>query len=117
MLDAKIQTLIHFDMLDYRLNRRGRKVYGPQNKLLVHIPSGIGVDIFSTDEACWWVALVIRTGPKESNIAIATAAKRKGWRLRAYGDGFDTPEGHIHCSSEGEVFEAVGLPYQPPERR
>ena len=110
-LDAKIQTMIHFYMLGYRLNKLGSKVYGPKNKLLVHLPSGIGLDIFSTDAQCWWVALVIRTGPKESNVAIAMAAQRKGWRLKAYGDGFDTTTGHLTCHSEREVFEAVGLPY------
>ncbi len=122
MLDAKIQTMIYFDMLGYRLNKLGRKVYGPKNKLLVHVPSGIGVDIFSTDEQCWWMALVIRTGPRESNITIAKAARAQGWRLKAYGDGFDTSDLlkniPVHCHSEREVFEVVGLPYPEPwERR
>ena len=31
MLDAKIQTLIHFDMLGYRVNKLGSKVYGDKN--------------------------------------------------------------------------------------
>ncbi len=117
MLDAKIQTMIYFDMLGYRLNKLGRKVYGPKNKLLVH-PSGIGVDIFSTDELCWPVALVVRTGGKITNQRIATAALRKGYRFHAYGLGFSTPSGEIVCQSEREVFEAVGLRYlEPGERR
>ena len=84
---------------------------------MVHLPSGIGVDIFSTDEKCWPVALVVRTGGKETNKRIAMAALKRGWRFRAYGDGFDTPDGHIRCFSERGVFEAVGLPYLPPEQR
>jgi len=117
MLDAKIKTMIYFDMLGYRLNKLGSKVYGPKNKLLVHLPSGIGVDVFSTTPECWPVALAIRTGPKESNRAIAIAAQRKGWRLRAYGSGFDTPDGVICCLSERAVFELVGLRYLEPEER
>ena len=118
MLDAKIQTLIHFGMLSYRLNKLGRKVYGPKNKLLVHIPSGFGVDIFSTDEQCWPVSLVVRTGGKTTNQQIATRALQRGMKLRAYGDGFDTPDGHFQCKSEQEVFQAVGLRYlEPWERR
>ena len=117
MLDAKIQTLIHFDMLGYRLNKLGSKVYGAKNKLLVHLPSGIGVDVFSTDERCWPVALVVRTGGKTTNQRISMAALRKGWRFRAYGDGFDTPDGHIPCSSERGVFELVGLSYLEPWER
>lgn len=118
LLDQKLKWLIGTRVLEYRPNKKGSIVYGPKNKLLRHVDSGIGIDIFSTDERCWPVALVVRTGPKESNIAIATAAQRRGWRLEAYGAGFDTPEGLIRCKSERDVFELVGLPYKKPwERR
>lgn len=117
MLDAKIKTLIHFDMLGYRLNKLGSKVYGPKNKLLVHLPSGIGVDIFSTTEDEWPVSLVVRTGGKSTNQEIATRALERGMKFRAYGDGFDTPDGHLPCRSEQEVFQAVGLRYLAPEER
>jgi len=117
LLDQKLKWLIGTHVLEYRPNKKGSIVYGPQNKLLSHADSGIGVDIFSTDEQCWAVALVVRTGPKESNIAIATAAQKRGWRLRAYGPGFDTPEGLIRCHSERDVFELVGLPYKKPGER
>jgi len=117
MLDAKIQTMIHFDMLGYRLNKLGSRVYGPKNKLLVHLPSGIGVDIFSTDFECWPVALVVRTGGKVTNQRISMAAIKKGFRFHAYGRGFSTPRGEIVCRSEREVFEAVNLPYLEPWQR
>ena len=116
-LDLFVKSMIASGVLDYRRNKRGSPMYGPQNKYLIHVVSGIAVDIFSTTEEAWFVALVIRTGPKESNIAIATAAQRKGWRLKAYGDGFDTPNGPLRCHSEREVFERVGLPYLEPEDR
>ncbi|MBA7555427.1 hypothetical protein ES705_48089 [subsurface metagenome] len=116
-LDQKLKWLIGTHVLEYRPNKKGSIVYGPKNKLLRHADSDIGVDIFSTDEECWWVALVVRTGPKESNIAIATTAQKRGWRLRAYGAGFDTPEGLIRCKSERDVFELVGLPYKEPRER
>lgn len=116
-LDREIGALMTQGILGHRLNKLGRITYGTKNKLLVHRESGIGVDVFSTTEECWWVALVIRTGPKESNVAIAMAAIRKGWRLLAYGSGFNTPNGLLRCHSEREVFEAVGLPYRPPWER
>ncbi len=116
-LNAKIQTMIYFDMLGYRLNKLGSKVYGPKNKLLVHTPSGIGVDIFSTTAECWPVALVVRTGGKVTNQRIATAALRKNYRFHAYGSGFSTPRGEIICHSERQVFETVGLVYHEPWRR
>ena len=117
MLDAKIKTMIYFDMLGYRLNKLGRKVYGPKNKLLVHVPSGVGVDVFSTTPECWTVALVVRTGGKVTNQRIATAAIRKGWQFHAYGRGFTTPDGEIVCHSEHDIFKAVGLPYKEPWER
>ena len=73
--------------------------------------------LFSTDEECWPVALVIRTGGAETNKRIATAAIRKGWRLQAYGSGFSTPQGNIICNSEREVFELVGMKYLEPCER
>lgn len=117
MLDAKIQTMIYFDMLGYRLNKLGKKMYGPKNKLLVHVPSGIGVDVFSTDEQCWPVALVVRTGGKVTNQRISMAAIKKGLRFHAYGRGFTGPNGEIICHSEREVFEAVNFRYLEPEER
>ncbi len=117
LLDREIGALAVREILGFRCNRRGSRVYGPKNKLMVHLPSGIGVDIFSTDEQCWPVALVVRTGGVSTNRRIATAALKRGWRFRAYGDGFDMPDGHIRCCSEREVFEVVGLPYMEPWER
>jgi len=119
MLDAKIQTMIHLDMLGYRLNKLGSKVYGPKNKLLVHIESGIGVDIFSTTEECWPVALVVRTGGERTNKEIAFRAIERGMRFHAYGRGFTRADGsELICQSESDVFRAVGLAYREPwERR
>jgi len=116
-LDKEIGRLIVEGVLGLRLNKRGHRAYGPKNKLLVHRASGIGLDVFSTDEQCWYVSLVVRTGGKATNQRIATAALRKGWQFHAYGRGFTTPKGEWICLSEQEVFEAVGLPYVPPWER
>lgn len=116
-LESEIGYLMHQQILDYRLNKLGRRVYGPKNKLLLHRPSGIGVDIFSTTEECWPVSLVVRTGGKQTNIRISSAALQMGYRFHAYGSGFSTPNGEIVCHSEREVFETVGLPWQRPEER
>jgi DNA polymerase/3'-5' exonuclease PolX len=117
LLDQEILDLMHRGILNFRLNKRGRRAFGQKNKLLVHLPSGMAVDVFSTDKQCWPVALVIRTGGAETNKRIAVAAIKKGWRLKAYGSGFSTPQGDIICKSEEDVFEFVGLPYLEPEQR
>ena len=116
-LDKILNDLMMQGILAMRLNKRGSRVYGPKNKLMVHLPSGFGVDIFSTNEECWWVSLVVRTGGKETNKRIAMAAIRRGWHLKAYGSGFSTPDGDIVCKSEREVFEKVGLRYLEPWER
>ena len=117
LLDQEIIDLMRRGVLGYRLNKLGSRIYGPKNKLMLHIPSGIGVDIFSTDSECWPVALVVRTGSAETNKRIAMAAIRKGWHLRAYGRGFTTPDGELVCRSEMDVFEFAGLPYLEPWER
>ena len=116
-LDRELGALVFQHILGLRLNKRGIRAYGSKNKLMVHVPSGIGVDIFSTTEECWPVALFVRTGGKATNQRIATAALRKGYRFHAYGSGFTTPSGEIVCYSEREVFEAVDLPYREPWER
>jgi DNA polymerase/3'-5' exonuclease PolX len=109
-LNEAIVDLMVQEILGYRLNKLGSRVYGPKNKLMVHIPSGIGVDIFSTDEECWPVALVVRTGGKVTNQRIASAALRKGYRFHAYGRGFTTPTGQPLTAKAGEL-----VPAQPPD--
>jgi len=118
-LDTQIRGLLVRGALDFRRNKLGSAVYGPKNKLLQHCDSGIGVDIFSTDEECWAVTLFVRTGGKETNKEIASRALSRGMRFHAYGRGFTLAGGgELICRSEADVFRAVGLAYrQPWERR
>jgi len=111
----RVMELMQEEVLDF--TSAGSRTYSITRKSILHIPSGIAVDILSTDAQCWAVALVVTTGGATTNRRIGAAAQQKGWRFRASGDGFDAPDGHITCSTEREVFEAVGLPYLPPGQR
>lgn len=108
-------------VLARRKNANGSEVYGEKNKLMVHVDSGIPVDLFATTLGCWFNYLVFRTGPAESNIRIASKAKKQGWTWNPYGPGFTTTHRMppelipVHC--EEDVFRLVGLPYLPPEER
>lgn len=54
--------------------------------------TGIGIDIYVATPETWATLLLIRTGSKENNIRLCSLAKRKGWHLKANGDGlFDEP--------------------------
>ena len=118
-LDKKLKWLIGTRVLEYRPNKRDIITYGPKNKFLRYVESGIGIDIFSTDEECWWVALVVRTGRERTNKKIASLAIERGLRFHAYGRGFTRADGsELVYHSEEDVFKAVGLSYlEPWERR
>ena len=117
-LDRELGGLMLQQILGHRRNKLGNITYGPQNKLLFHKPSGIGVDIFSTTVACWPVALVVRTGGKSTNQEISTRAIERGMRFHAYGPGFTRADNtELVCSSEEGVFRAVGLRYLEPWER
>jgi len=45
-------------------------------------------------------------------------AKRKGWHLKASGDGLFNEKGErIAGETEESIYEALGTPYQTPDER
>ena len=119
LAEIRIAELENSGVLSRRPNVNGGTAYGPKNKLMLHLPTGVPVDLFSATPANWFNYLVCRTGPAESNLAIATAAQARGWRWNPYGPGFSNlATGDRHpVSSEAEVFEFVGLPHLEPKSR
>jgi DNA polymerase/3'-5' exonuclease PolX len=118
LADHAIADLESRHLLARRLNARGHTTFGPSNKLMVHVPSGIPVDLFTARRENWFNLLVCRTGPAESNMRIAQAAIGRGWRWNPYGPGFTRPGGEEHpCTSEEDVFNFVGLRYLEPQAR
>jgi DNA polymerase/3'-5' exonuclease PolX len=117
LADGRIMLLERTGVLARRQNALGREMFGPRNKLMVHVASGIPVDLFATNVESWWNYLVCRTGPAESNTRIASAAKRMGWKWAPYSAGF-ARDGEMHrVDSESAVFAFVGLPYMEPRNR
>lgn len=109
-------------ILAMRPSIKGITAYGPKNKLLVHVKSGIGVDIFSTDAENWGMALLIRTGSREFNIRVMARLKQLGMSGHAYpkpGQGAITSSSgaDIFCPDEDIVFRNLGWAYLPPEKR
>lgn len=117
-LDAALRQMISDGLLRKRRNKQGRFIgYGIQNKYLVHVPSGIGVDVFSTEGRYWGMALVVRTGPKEFNIRMMTRFRELGMRGHAYGGSTDIGGTELDCPDEEPVFRLLGWPYMLPEER
>ena len=117
--EVAIDSLLDAGVLGKRRKCDGTLTWGAENKLGVHLESGIAVDLFATTHEKWFNALVVRTGPKASNQEIASAAIARGWRWNAYGAGFtrENPSGAHVVSSEQDAFSFVGLPYKEPWNR
>ena len=116
-LDAQVDFLISTGVLRKRLNKASKiSAYGRWNKLLVHVASGIPIDIFSTTEENWGMALVVRTGPAEWNIRMMSQFRKKGMKGHAYG-GVTQAGAEVSCPTEDEVFRFLGWGYRNPEDR
>ncbi len=104
-------------ILGRRPDRIGRTTFGPRNKLMVHLPSGMPVDLFAADPESWANVLACRTGPAALNTLVAAAARRRGLRWNPYGTGFSGEGegvGGRQARTEREVYRIVGLPYLDP---
>lgn len=113
-----VEKLLADGVLAKRPNVNGHFTWGARNKLAIHVASGIPVDLFGTNEENWWVSLVIRTGSKETNLALTTGANKQGASLMAYGCGVKWSDDTITpATSEAHVFEMCGVSYQLPHKR
>lgn len=80
-----IADMVKSGILSQRKNVNGSVIWGKENKLAVYNASNIPVDFFFTDKQRWFMALAIRTGGKQTNIALAMAAQKHGLKLHPYG--------------------------------
>ena len=105
-------------MFEKRLNKLGSPAgFGEQNKYLVHRETGLPVDVFTTEARYWGMALFVRTGPAEWNIAAMAALRRLGKRGHMSGGIFRPDRGLIDCPTEEVVFEELGLRWLAPNER
>ncbi len=76
---------------------------------------GIQVDLRVVDPVCYGAALAYFTGSKAHNIRIRELGVQRGLKINEY--GIFRGQKRIGGQEEEEVFEAVGLPWIPPELR
>lgn len=118
LADEKLEHLLTTGILEKRKRSDGFFAWGEKNKFATHARSHIPVDLFSTTAENWWVSLVVRTGSKETNLKLTTAAQARGRSLIAYGAGVKQRDRTITpAHSEREVFELCGVPYLEPHQR
>ena len=88
--------------------------HGP-TKASVRLAEGVQCDLRGVSDAQFPFALHYFTGSKLHNIAMRRRAIERGLKLSEY--GLDGPDGAVPCSTEEELFRALGLAFIPPELR
>ncbi len=88
-----------------------------ETKTSLRLKSGIQVDLRVLEPESYGAALHYFTGSKQHNIAIRDRGKRRGLKISEYGVFRDADGVPVGGANEEDVFEAVGLPYIPPELR
>jgi len=86
-----------------------------ETKSSIRTRDGLEVDLRVVEGDCYGAALCYFTGSKAHNIRIRELAVRRGLKINEY--GIFRGEKRIGGKEEREVFEAVDLPYIPPELR
>ena len=88
-----------------------------ETKSSVRLRENIQVDLRVVEPDCFGAALQYFTGSKQHNIRVRELAQRKGLKISEYGV-FNEKTGRLVAGkTETEVYDAVGLPFIPPELR
>jgi DNA polymerase (family 10) len=88
--------------------------HGP-TRSSVRLRSGLQVDLRVLDGASYGAGLHYFTGSKAHNIAVRRLGQQRGLKISEY--GVFRGRRRVGGRTEEEVFEAVGLPWIPPELR
>ncbi len=113
LLDQKLAELCLNQSLLLEANgekiKRFRKHIGKQT---------ISIDLYIAAASTWWTLLLIRTGSREHNIALASKAIELHMQLKADGSGLLSPGGClIQIHSEEEIFQRLNVPFRMPSER
>ena len=102
-------------------NMLARVVKAGQELATLKIPTGattetMQVDIYRARPETWGVLLLIRTGSMEHNVMMCSRARTLDMMLSA-ARGVIKDGKVIASRSEKEIFQALGLPFIPPQER
>ena len=107
--DADVmERFVAYDDVD-RVVSRGK------TRSTVILRSGLHVDLRAVAAVSYGAALHYFTGSKAHNVAVRRMAIRQGLKVNEY--GVFREDERIAGKTEEAVYEAVGLPYIPPELR
>ncbi len=92
-------------------------------KMSVRLHSGLQVDLRVVPAESFGAALQYFTGSKDHNVILRGLAKDKGLKVNEYGvyrlagQGNNDQEQYVAGRTEEEVYQAIDLPWFPPEIR
>jgi DNA polymerase (family 10) len=84
-------------------------------KMSVRLQGGLQVDLRVVEQRSFGAALQYFTGSKEHNVVLRGRAKQRGLKINEYGVFRD--DAYLCGRTEEEVYQALGLPWIPPELR
>ena len=79
--------------------------------------ASIQVDLRVVEPAAYGAALQYFTGSRDHNVRLREIAQRRGLKISEYGVFDERTGARVAGATEAEVYEAVGLPWMPPELR
>lgn len=88
-----------------------------ETKSSILTPEGVQVDLRVVEPVCFGAALQYFTGSKEHNVHLREMAVRKGLKINEYGVFSVKTRRRVAGREEEEVYQALGLPWIPPEIR
>ena len=87
-----------------------------ETKSSVLVTGNLQVDLRAVPSASFGAACQYFTGSKDHNVRLRERAGRLGRKINEYGV-FDAQDRQVAGETEASVYEAVGLPWIPPELR
>ncbi|HLT38987.1 MAG TPA: DNA polymerase/3'-5' exonuclease PolX [Enhygromyxa sp.] len=98
-----------------RMPAVARVIASGPSKTMVSLDNGLDADLRVVAPNSFGAALLYFTGSKAHNIALRKMALSRGWKLNEY--GLFEGERSIAGRTELDIYEALGLPWIPPELR
>ncbi len=88
-----------------------------ETKASIEFADGVRAQVWVHPPERFGTALQYATGSKDHNVQLRQLALDKGLSLSEHALARTNGSGEILCATEGEVYEALGLPWIPPELR
>ena len=100
-----------------KLPRVNRVLGKGPTKSSLEFNDGVRAQVWVLPPEQFGTALVYATGSKDHNVRLREIALGKGLSLSEHSFAKVKGNGEIHCATEEEVYEKLGLPWIPPELR